>query len=211
MQDYPKCLPSTAKVGFTTLNQVWASYSPVKNSPVDAKAKAADGNPTHSATSAEFDMYKANSLMLKLACGVAIPEPGHAEYNGVPVEVFPKIVLSPSFAPTLADAQQKVRPGSIRVDPSSTVIIDGEDVTVESMEVKGTLVVRAVPGAKVTIRECKVDNKGWEWTPLEQAPSQKEEELIRGFKVVRHETAEFAFNEPGEFIVNGVDGGWLKV
>lgn len=30
--------------------QVWATYSPVKNSPDDARAKAAEGNPTHSAT-----------------------------------------------------------------------------------------------------------------------------------------------------------------
>ena len=32
--------PQGAKVGFTTMNQVWASYSPVKNSPADALAKA---------------------------------------------------------------------------------------------------------------------------------------------------------------------------
>jgi hypothetical protein len=33
--------------------QVWATYSPVKNSPDDARAKAAEGNPTHSATTGE--------------------------------------------------------------------------------------------------------------------------------------------------------------
>ncbi len=49
-QDYPKALPSSAKIGFTTVNQVWASYSPVKNSPADALAKFKEGNPTHSAT-----------------------------------------------------------------------------------------------------------------------------------------------------------------
>jgi len=27
--------------------QVWATYSPVKNSPADARIKAAEGNPTH--------------------------------------------------------------------------------------------------------------------------------------------------------------------
>jgi hypothetical protein len=30
----------------------------VKNSPADARAKAAEGNPTHSATTGEMDIYK---------------------------------------------------------------------------------------------------------------------------------------------------------
>lgn len=51
MQDYPKALPASAKVGFTVINQVWAAYSPVKNSPADARAKAGGGTPSHSATS----------------------------------------------------------------------------------------------------------------------------------------------------------------
>jgi hypothetical protein len=40
--------------------QVWATYSPVKNSPADARAKAAEGNPTHSAATGEMDIYKAS-------------------------------------------------------------------------------------------------------------------------------------------------------
>lgn len=40
------------------LLQVWAAYSPVKNSPADAAAKAAAGNPSHSAASGELDQYE---------------------------------------------------------------------------------------------------------------------------------------------------------
>ncbi len=46
--------------------QVWAAYSPVKNSPADAAAKAAGGNPSHSATSGELDIYLANCKMLQV-------------------------------------------------------------------------------------------------------------------------------------------------
>ncbi len=49
--------------------QVWATYSPVKNNPADARIKAAEGDPTHSATAAEMDIYKANALTLQLAAG----------------------------------------------------------------------------------------------------------------------------------------------
>lgn len=60
MQDFPKSLPDGCQVGFTVVNQVWAAYSPVKNSPADAAAKAASGNPSHSATTGELDIYKTN-------------------------------------------------------------------------------------------------------------------------------------------------------
>jgi len=40
--------------------QVWAAYSPVKNSPADARAKVAGGTPSHSATTGELDIYAAN-------------------------------------------------------------------------------------------------------------------------------------------------------
>jgi len=49
--------------------QVWATYSPVKNSAADARAKAAEGNPTHSATVAEMDLYKCNAEMLQMLAG----------------------------------------------------------------------------------------------------------------------------------------------
>ena len=40
--------------------QVWAAYSPVKNSPKDAAAKAEGGGPSHSATTGELDVYQVN-------------------------------------------------------------------------------------------------------------------------------------------------------
>ena len=47
--------------------QVWAAYSPVKNSPPDAKAKAAAGSPSHSATTGELDIYQTNCRCAALA------------------------------------------------------------------------------------------------------------------------------------------------
>lgn len=62
---YPACLPPVAEENMTVLwtrrtLQVWAAYSPVKNSPADARAKVAAGNPSHSATAGELDIYQAN-------------------------------------------------------------------------------------------------------------------------------------------------------
>ena len=59
MQDYPRLLSGGQSVGFTVM-EAWAAYSPVKNSPEDAAAKVRGGNPSHSATSGEIDIYNAN-------------------------------------------------------------------------------------------------------------------------------------------------------
>jgi hypothetical protein len=65
MQDYPKSLGKHARVGFTTL-EVWAAYSPVKNSPEEGRDKAKSGSPSHTATSGELDVYAANCRLLQV-------------------------------------------------------------------------------------------------------------------------------------------------
>ena len=48
---------------------MWAAYSPVKNSPADARAKVAGGTPSHSATTGELDIYAANCRRVPLLAG----------------------------------------------------------------------------------------------------------------------------------------------
>ena len=62
MQDYPKSLGADAVVGFTVFDN-WVGYSPVKNSPADGADKFKGGNPTHTATSGEMELY---------ACGTKV-------------------------------------------------------------------------------------------------------------------------------------------
>ena len=47
-------------------------------------------------------------------------------------------------------------------------------------QVSGALVIRAVPGAKVSVGPLVVSNKGWSWAPLAEGDkSATEEERIR--------------------------------
>ncbi|KAG2447470.1 hypothetical protein HYH02_007398 [Chlamydomonas schloesseri] len=201
MQDYPKALPASARVGFTTINQVWASYSPVKNSPADAAAKFKEGNPTHSATTGELDIYKANVLALHEVAGVQVPSPlQSAVFNGIATELYPRVVLGPAFAPSLADIKTKVAPGSLVLGPGAVLVLDGADITIQGpLKVDGALVIRAAPGARVTVGPMAVSNKGWAWSPLAEGEAASEEERIRGFKVVRTETKELVFDKPGSY------------
>ncbi|KAI3679440.1 hypothetical protein L2E82_51351 [Cichorium intybus] len=63
MQDYPKTLPPSARVGFTVTNP-WLAYATVNNNHDDA-AKVLKGNPYHSATSEERAIYGSNSMILR--------------------------------------------------------------------------------------------------------------------------------------------------
>ncbi|GLI66614.1 hypothetical protein VaNZ11_010538 [Volvox africanus] len=203
MQDYPKALPSSAKVGFTTIKQVWASYSPVKNSPADAVAKFKEGNPTHSATTGELDIYKANCLSLAEVAGVALPCPLQTDiFNGISTEVYPRVVLSPAFCPSLSELKAKVAPGSVTLAPDSVLVLDGPDISVRGpLVVRGALVVRAVAGAKVDLGPLTVDNAGWIWEPLEEGEAASEEDRIRGFTVIRKASMELVYDKPGSYIV----------
>jgi hypothetical protein len=59
----------------------------------------------------EMDIYQANSEALVMMAGADVGLPQQATYNGIPVEEWPRVVLSPSFAPCL-DAIKVRPPGS---------------------------------------------------------------------------------------------------
>ena len=51
-------------------------------------------------------MYKCNSLILQQLAGAQLPHnAAPATYNGIVVEPFPRVVLSPSFATLLSDVK----------------------------------------------------------------------------------------------------------
>ena len=90
--------------------QVWAAYSPVKNSPADARAKGAGGDPSHSAASGELDLYKAN-------CQAGISS-GLPSFSSDP-QTCPLVLLEgEGSAPWAAKAQRRLGPAACSVLPS---------------------------------------------------------------------------------------------
>ena len=116
-------------------------------------------------------------------------------------QLYPRIVWSPSFACTMQDLSDKMDFQNLKISQASTLVIEGEGVVIQGLELRGTLRIRASSGAKVLIKNLKVENKGWEWKPLERAADASEEERMRGFSVIKHETREIEFTEPGEYVV----------
>ena len=161
-----------ANIGFSTFDKFF--YSPVKNNPADAAKKVAAGMDGACAASGEADVYAFSARLLGLegrgADGAAVPpcacgslDGPSGVYLGVPAALSPTLVLSPAFAVTTSEAASKVRGGSISA--RSSLVIEGEDIVLEELELDGALVVRAVEGAVVRAKGLRVSNAGWAFVP----------------------------------------------
>ncbi|KAL4423375.1 hypothetical protein ABPG77_004306 [Micractinium sp. CCAP 211/92] len=210
MQDFPKSLPEGTRVGFTVVNQVWAAYSPVKNSPADAASKAQGGNPSHSATSGELDWYMANCKMLQ-ALGAEVDGPQPAEFSGLSgLQLWPRVTWSPLFAASWDELAGKVEAPGLHIGADATLVIQAPNVRIKSLDLQqGTLVIapaggqQAADGAAAAgdggqqqqqqqgepllVDGLVVRNAGWQWRALGPDDGASEEEYIRGFRVVKAE------------------------
>ncbi|KDP32870.1 hypothetical protein JCGZ_12162 [Jatropha curcas] len=195
MQDYPKTLPPSARVGFTVMD-TWLAYAPVKNNPEDA-AKVPKGNPYHSATSGEMAIYRANSLILRKV-GVQVGDPVQQVFNGQEVEVWPRITWKPKWGLTFSDVKRKVS-GSCSISQRSTMAIKGRNIFVEDLSLDGALVIESVDGAEVKVGGS-VQNKGWIIESVDYKDTSVPEEIrIRGFRIKKIEQLEKHYSEPGKF------------
>nr|XP_034588035.1 UDP-sugar pyrophosphorylase-like [Setaria viridis] len=178
MQDYPKTLPPSAKVGFTVMD-TWLAYAPAKNNLEDA-AKVPKGNPYHSATSGEMAIYRVNSLILRKA-GAQIADPVIDIFNGQEVEIWPRITWSPRWGLTFKDVKEKVR-GNSSISQRSALVINGRNIFLEGLSLDGTLIVNVVDEAEVKVTG-HVHNKDRTIQDVDyKDTSEKEEIRIRGFK-----------------------------
>ncbi|KAF2296678.1 hypothetical protein GH714_001130 [Hevea brasiliensis] len=195
MQDYPKTLPPSARVGFTVMD-TWLAYAPVKNNPEDA-AKVPKGNPYHSATSGEMAIYRANSLILRKV-GVQVDDPVQRVFNGQEVEVWPRITWKPQWGLTFSDVSSKVS-GSCSMSQRSTMVIKGRNVFVEDLSLDGALVIESVDEAEVKVGGS-VQNTGWILENVDYKDTSVPEEIrIRGFRINKIEQLEEHYSEPGKF------------
>mmetsp|Transcript_29133 Transcript_29133/g.93919 ORF Transcript_29133/g.93919 Transcript_29133/m.93919 type:complete len:623 (-) Transcript_29133:412-2280(-) len=204
MQDYPKSLAPEARVGFTVVAGA-TTFSPVKTNLADARLKSVKGEPTYSAASGEADVY-ASACETLAACGVRLPPPGRALRSGVGVVDTPRVVIDPSFGRSLNAWRAKfITPSAVYLAPGSTLVMQGalESLKIQALTLQGSLVIRAVPGARVLIKRLRVQNTGWSFQELDPSNASEPEALaIRGYRLVKHQTRELVFDRPGVYTVD---------
>lgn len=185
MQDYPKLLGPESNVGCTQLER-WTSFSAVKNNIKDAAGKQKQTGYAESGATGEADMYYCNRKILSYA-GVDVDVEGEKQaFEGITVKCGANVVLAPKFGTTLAEVASKCPgKGAIQISRASTLVLDGADVSLESMTLDGALIVKIADGAKCVIKDLVVENKSYQFAPLpEDAP---EEIAIRGYTLNRQE------------------------
>jgi len=199
MQDFPKELPSEAKVGFALFEQ-WCCYSPVKNSPQEARAKFKSGNHPQSATTGETDLFAANCRILRMA-GAGVEDPKRATFNGIDVELYARVVWSPEWAKDFVGVRARLpRADAVCISQRSTLVLDG-DITIEELNLDGALIITARPGSAVRVARLSVTNEGWNLEPTAEDEAD-EVARIRGFRVEKRATRELLFESPGEHVVD---------
>ena len=146
MQDVPKLIKHGEKVGYTYFDR-WFSFSACKNNLKDALEKLRRNETGESAFTVERDIFKTNERLMNEICGklkIIKTEPeNELIIGGYKVKFGPKIVIYPSFAPTISELKYKLgkmRKG-IKMTNNSILILKNDINLEEGIDLDGYLVV----------------------------------------------------------------------
>ena len=176
----------------------------VQNSIDEAVALYEKGVYAASPGAGEEQVYATHAALLRLA-GAEVGSSEPSAYLGLPLALSPAIALTPRFALTVDDVLRHVRGGAaVRVSGTSTLILDG-DVTLSSLDLDGALRIRAGPGVRIEVLDCRVRNEGWRMRPTtnEDAVALPEAITIRGYAVEKLAAVEVDIDEPGAYQLTG--------
>lgn len=189
MQDFPTVLAGadTKKVGFTSISADMC-FSPVKNATSDGVALQAKGTAPGVAATGESDQYAAvRKIMRSIGCHVE--DASEETYEGVKAVLSPEVVLKPNFVACPLDYPSAFpNPDKIKISAKSSLVVSGPgNITIESLELDGALVIECPEGATLTVKDVAVKNEGW----AREAGGADSPEYIkmRGYKLVKKDTA----------------------
>ena len=187
MQDYPKVLTNSSKVGFTSMPS-WICFSPCKNNSVDAAALLSSGVPPGSAFSAESDQYYCHAEILQ-RIGVNIQHAQPITFLGISAVPGPRVVLHPSFALFPTDIKKCFpNPDKVTITGRSSLIIEG-DVEIICLHLDGALKLQASPGTKLIVNtgSRKIYNKGHDLVGISNDNNNGFEKM-RGYSIKKYDT-----------------------
>lgn len=156
MQDFPKLLTSNEKVGFS-MYEKWFSFSTCKNNLKDGCDKLKKNLQPETGFSVEQDIFKCNIHILKeiLKClTVEAKEPDQEVIiHEQKVNFGPKLLILPSFAPSLTELKKKMEGRKIILANNSTLILKN-DIEIGNVYLDGVLTID-----KTSKEEIKCENK----------------------------------------------------
>ena len=205
MQDFPTVLDGdeTKKVGFTSLASELC-FSPVKNATADGVALQAKGTQPGVAASGEADQSNAVCEILR-SIGCNVEKGGKVKFAGIEILSGPDCILKPSFAACAVEFKKKFpSPSAVKISGRSSLVVSGDGLVIESLNLDGALVVECEEGATGVIRDFSVTNKGW----VKVADEESKDEVIRmrGYHMNKLETEKIVFKQDGS-----IEGNYTMV
>jgi UDP-sugar pyrophosphorylase len=186
MQDFPTILEGedAKRVGFTSVSADLC-FSPVKNATSDGAELQAQNTQPGTAASGEADQFGAvRKILVSLGCHVETAS--EETYAGIQVVPGPAIVIKPNAACCPGEYHRLFpTPDKVKISANSTLIVRGSEVTIESLDLDGTLVVDADENKSIVVKDKIVKNEGW----VKVADDSSDDEIIkmRGYYILRKE------------------------
>ena len=122
----------------------------------------------------------------------------------MPLSLGPSVSLLPSARPTIGEALRRFR-GAVSLSARSTLRLEG-DVRLEKLELDGALAIRAVAGARVTVRRLCVRNAGYRLDELSASAAADtatpEVERLRGYTYTKLAERLIEFDQPGDYVID---------
>jgi hypothetical protein len=81
---------------------------------------------------------------------VTVAEPVKDVFNGQEVEVWPRVTWSPKWALIFKDVKDKVN-DKCSITQRSALVINGSEVSLDGLNLDGTLIINAADGAQVVL------------------------------------------------------------
>ena len=184
MQDVPKLIKNGETVGYTYFDR-WFCFSACKNNLKDAIEKLKKNETGESAFTVERDIFKTNERIMAEICGkleVIKTEPeNEIVIGGLHVKFGPKIIIYPSYAPTISELKlklSKMKQG-IKMTNNSTLILKNDINIEQGIDLDGYLIVDKDQKDLVV---CK--NKKRVVYSLLKTGEGKEHEKLRGYAIL---------------------------
>ncbi len=184
MQDVPKLIKNGETVGYTYFDR-WFCFSACKNNLKDAIEKLKKNETGESAFTVEYDIFKTNERILNEICGklevINTELENELNIGGCTVKFGPKIIIYPSYAPTISELKEKLQKmkKGIKMTNNSTLILKNDINIEEGIDLDGYLV--ADKNEKDLI-VCK-NKKRIVYCLLKNGEG-KEHEKLRGYAIV---------------------------
>ena len=146
MQDIPKVIKNGQKVGYTYFER-WFCFSACKNNLNESVEKIKKNETGESAFTVEKDIFKTNERILSEICGkleIIKTEPeNELNINGINIKFGPKIIIYPSYAPTITELKLKMRKmkQKIKMTNNSILILKNDIIIEEGIDLDGYLLV----------------------------------------------------------------------